>query len=93
MEKNPQKIGNVVQEFMIGATHVKICDDYCVSPEETKVILERIAARALEAYRAMPVEEFERVMKEYVPIDPKKSYITEMILDKTKKSNNTDKAV
>ena len=37
--------GNVVREFMIGNTHVKICDDYCrdKSPEDVDEILKRIA--------------------------------------------------
>lgn len=37
--------GNVVQEFLIGQTRVKICDDYCKNrtAEDIKAILQRIA--------------------------------------------------
>lgn len=42
------KEGHVVEEFMIGNTKVKICDDYCreKTPEEVDAILKRIAKRA-----------------------------------------------
>lgn len=42
--------GNVVKEFNIGNTRVKICDDYCRSKTATEVaeILARIAKIAIE---------------------------------------------
>lgn len=38
-------VGNVVEEFMIGNTKVRICDDYCrdKTPEEVDAILKNIA--------------------------------------------------
>ena len=46
--------GHVVKEFMLGNTHVKICDDYCRdrTPDEVKAILDRIADNALRAFEA-----------------------------------------
>ena len=37
--------GHVVEEFYIGATHVRICDDYCrgKTREDVQAILDRIA--------------------------------------------------
>lgn len=37
--------GHVVEEFKIGNTKIKICDDYCrnTTPEEVDAILARIA--------------------------------------------------
>lgn len=37
--------GHVVEEFYIGNTHIRICDDYCrdKTPEEVEAILKRIA--------------------------------------------------
>ena len=42
--------GNVVKDFQIGNTRIKICDDYCrdTSPEEIQAILDRIANRVQE---------------------------------------------
>jgi len=42
------KEGNVVEEFDLGNTRVKICDDYCRNRLDTDVeaILNRIARRA-----------------------------------------------
>ena len=42
--------GNVVKDFQIGNTRIKICDDYCrdTSPEEVQAILDRIADRIQE---------------------------------------------
>lgn len=42
--------GNVVKEFNIGNTRVKICDDYCRNKTATEVaeILTRIAKIAIE---------------------------------------------
>lgn len=39
-------IGNVVEEFKLGSTKIKICDDYCRNntPENTQKILDRIIA-------------------------------------------------
>lgn len=41
--------GNAVENLRIGNTSVRIFDDYCRSrtPEEIKIILDRIAARAI----------------------------------------------
>lgn len=38
-------IGNVVEEFTVGNTRVKICDDYCrdKSHAEVEAVLDRIA--------------------------------------------------
>ena len=42
--------GNVVKDFQIGNTRIKICDDYCrdTSPDEVQAILDRIADRVQE---------------------------------------------
>lgn len=42
--------GNIVKEFNIGNTRVKICDDYCRNKTTTEVaeILARIAKIAIE---------------------------------------------
>lgn len=43
-----EKEGNVVRDFYIGATRIKICDDYCrdKTPEDVEAILARIARQA-----------------------------------------------
>ena len=48
------ELGHVVEDFYIGNTHVRICDDACrdKTPEEVQAILDRIghnAARAIIA--------------------------------------------
>jgi len=42
--------GNVVKDFLIGNTRIKICDDYCrdTTPEAVQAILDRIADRTGE---------------------------------------------
>lgn len=41
---NPAPIGNVVKDFKVGETRIKICDDCCVKTKaEADAILERIA--------------------------------------------------
>ena len=42
--------GNVVKDFKIGNTRIKICDDYCrdKQPEVVQATLDRIAFRAQE---------------------------------------------
>ena len=42
--------GNVVKDFNIDRTRIKICDDYCYdkTPEAVQAILDRIALRAQE---------------------------------------------
>ena len=42
--------GNVVKDFLIGNTRIKICDDYCrdTTPEAVQAILTRIADRTGE---------------------------------------------
>ncbi len=44
-------VGNVVKEFRIGNTNIRICDDYCKDKSESAVkeILARIAENALNA--------------------------------------------
>lgn len=49
MIKKPMKEGNVVADFKIGNTRVKICDDAIVSDDEVEKILERISRNALAA--------------------------------------------
>lgn len=41
--------GHVVEEFYIGPTHVRICDDYCrgKTREDVQAILDRIAEIAI----------------------------------------------
>lgn len=43
-------VGNVVEEFKIGNTKVRICDDYCrdKTPEEVDAILKSIAETVRE---------------------------------------------
>lgn len=43
-------VGNVVEEFKIGNTKVRICDDYCrdKTPEEVDDILKNIAETVRE---------------------------------------------
>ena len=43
--------GHVVEEFKIGNTKIKICDDYCrdKTPEDVEAILKRIAQIAQPA--------------------------------------------
>ena len=55
----PPEIGNVVEDFYIGNTHVMICDDYCrdKTPEQVQEILDRIAARALPVLQRQMREE------------------------------------
>lgn len=43
------KEGNMVADFKIGNTRIKICDDAVVSDEEADKILERISRNALAA--------------------------------------------
>ncbi len=46
-------MGHVVEEFKIGNTKIKICDDYCVkTQEEIDDILKRIAKIAQTAISA-----------------------------------------
>ena len=51
--------GHVVEEFYIGNTKVRICDDYCrdKTPEDVERILRRIAANALRAFQAAAEQE------------------------------------
>ena len=46
--------GNIVKEFKIGNTTVKIADDYCrdKTPEDVQKILDRIAFNAQKALTA-----------------------------------------
>lgn len=49
-----RKENNIVEEFKLGNTSVKICDDYCINRLDTDVeaILTRIARRAQEYFTA-----------------------------------------
>lgn len=38
----PPPLGHVVEDYMLGATHIIICDDCCVSEEECRKIIEQI---------------------------------------------------
>ncbi|MBA4698518.1 MAG: hypothetical protein H2212_03710 [Ruminococcus sp.] len=44
------KTGNIVREFTIGNTRIKMCDDYCrdKTREDVELILQRIARTAIE---------------------------------------------
>jgi hypothetical protein len=55
----PPKIGNVVEDYYVGTTHIVICDDYCknTTPEEIQEILDRIAARALPILQKQMIAE------------------------------------
>ena len=46
--------GNIVQDFKIGNTRVRIADDFCknVSQDDVKKILERIAIKAQQSFNA-----------------------------------------
>ena len=48
-------VGNVVKEFSIGNTKVKICDDYCRNKSQAEIeeILRRIAKNALGQLNAI----------------------------------------
>lgn len=50
--------GHVVEEFMIGNTRVRICDDYCrdKTKEEVDEILRRIARNAIGPLTAAMLE-------------------------------------
>ena len=52
--------GNVVKDFQIGNTRIKICDNYCrdTTPEAVQVILDRIANRVQDqlAMQALTTE-------------------------------------
>lgn len=50
--------GNVVKDFYVGHTHIKICDDSCrdTTPEQVDDILTRIARIALSAMRSAAAE-------------------------------------
>lgn len=46
---NENNKNNIVKEFKLGNTTIRICDDYCrnTTPAEVEAILARIARRAL----------------------------------------------
>lgn len=47
------KVGNIIEEFKIGNTRIKVNDAYMVTdPEEIEKILDRIAAIVMNAYAA-----------------------------------------
>ena len=51
---SPERGLNIVRDFTIGNTRIKIADDYCrdKTPEEVQEILKRIAIRAQAAISA-----------------------------------------
>ena len=50
--------GNVVKDFYVGHTHIKICDDCCrdTTPEQVEEILTRIARIAIGSMMAAAEE-------------------------------------
>jgi hypothetical protein len=50
----PPPLGHVVEDFMIGNTHILICDDACrdMTPEDTQRVLDSIAKAIAPAYFA-----------------------------------------
>ena len=58
-------VGNVVEEFKIGNTKVRICDDYCrdKTPEDVDAILKNIAETVSGPLVAAELEA-ERIAKE-----------------------------
>jgi|GEM_PF-992219 len=57
--------GNIVKEFMMGPTKVKICDDYCrdKTPDEVQQILSDIAKAASAAIRNASETAYARIEK------------------------------
>ena len=57
--------GNVVKDFYIGHTHIKICDDSCrdKTPEQVEAILARIARIALGSMIAAAEEKNESLIQ------------------------------
>ena len=53
-DTNKREANHVVEEFKIGNTRIKICDDYCYNRLDTDVeaILAKIARRAQEHFTA-----------------------------------------
>lgn len=52
------EIGNVVEEYKLGNTTAKICDDFCrdKTDEEVEAILNRISSIAFRSLSAASVE-------------------------------------
>ena len=52
--ENVRKENNIVEEFNLGETQVKICDDYCYNRLDTDIeaILNSIARKAQEHFTA-----------------------------------------
>lgn len=48
----PEKPAHIARDYKIGNTRVIIATDYCCKPEEVPAILDRIARKALEHFRA-----------------------------------------
>ena len=50
--------GHVVEDYYIGHTHVRICDDYCrdKTPEQVREILDRIAKNAIRHLSAAEIK-------------------------------------
>ena len=60
------ELGHVVEEFYIGRTKVRNCDDYCrdKTPEEVEKILARITQLAQDAYIAAQIRKQETASAE-----------------------------
>jgi len=56
-------VGNVVQEFKIGNTKVRICDDFCLTPEETEKKIDKISNMLSVFFRNMPEEKIIEINK------------------------------
>lgn len=54
--------GNVVKDFMLGETRIRICDDCCrdKTPEDVDKILKQIAKDVLPSLRAKHVKDLEK---------------------------------
>lgn len=58
-------IGNVVQDFKIGNTRIRICDDSLLSEEESEKALDRISEMVSDVFRAMPDEKIIEINERY----------------------------
>ena len=50
--------GNVVEDFTIGNTRIKICDDFCRTSGEVKEILDRVARRTVGSLTAAATPDY-----------------------------------
>jgi len=59
------EIGNVVREFNIGNTKVKICNNYCLSPEESNKKIEKVSKMLSMVFRNMSEEKIIEINDRY----------------------------